>query len=173
MKKLLIIGFVLAVCVLAFPQGVMAATDTDYVNVYATYYTATDFSATRIDPSGGWVWDLVPGGDNEVDPAIRIHLITQSDWYIDAADTTPGQVRDGYLLGSLADPDKTLQSPFHVKNKAGEYVDLTSSKTLASGNSLNTEQGWNAAINQPVVAADYGSTTGYTAQITFTCTTGF
>ena len=100
MKKVLLIGFVLAILLLAFPQGVMAA-DTGSATVSATISDYIDLVVTRAS-SDAWVLDYTVAqcdgssttGCNKLANNIQFDINTNSAWQLrllqDAA-------KDGYL----------------------------------------------------------------------------
>jgi len=93
MKKVLLIGFVLAILLLAFPQGVMAATTldsttavvsagvTDYADIIATFN------------SGGWTLNR---SENPLANGINLTVDCSQHWAVTAADADPSNTK-GYM----------------------------------------------------------------------------
>jgi hypothetical protein len=92
MKKVLFLGFILAILLLAFPQGVTAAT-TGSVTVDASIADSIDFtpSVTTI------TWPLVftPSPINTLDPAVTFAVTSNRPWKINVDD------KDGATAGHL------------------------------------------------------------------------
>jgi hypothetical protein len=173
MKKVLLILFVLAICVLAFPHGVMAldipATG-GAVEIGATYgdEAATTFTAvldgSEADP---WSWPLSVGV-NTKNTAIHFSVDSLADWSITATDTLTGT---GYMQGS----EHPLSTLFEIST---EYVpvwnDLAGADLpINEGHSSTSPQPFDESIRQTVTGTDYASTTGYQMEITFTLSAPF
>ena len=167
MKKLLLIVFVLAICILAFPQGVLAAAFTaDPVTINAVYGTATDFNAVRNPAFTSWTLTEA-ASPNQVDNAIMFTLTTQSPtWSVTAASDN-----SGFMHG---DQGVNLNSAFFMyADDVPGFVIPTADVLIKHGSSSNANQNWNAAVRQPIIAADPGSSTPWHITITFTCSAGF
>jgi hypothetical protein len=167
MKKLLLIGIVLAICILAMPQGVLAATETSPVTVNALYAgNPLAFAAAEDVASGGWAWNLLVNNDNYKSPALKFTVTSSSNWNV-LATATDG----GFMKGSLG----TLKQPFQMEvNQGGTAT------TVGSGLTVLHDYGpvapntiYKSAIWQSVGNDDFGSTTGYAITLTFTCTSDF
>ena len=166
MKKVLLILFVLAILLLAFPQGVLAATfPSNDVVINAEFGTATSFNAQKSTTAFPDTWGLKPGENNQVDEGINFFLTTQSNgWSV-----TAESANNGFMTGGL----QNLQSPFLVySTTAGNYVAPTGGVQIKGGDALNTNQDWNANIRQPVALNDIGADL-WTITIVFTCSAGF
>jgi hypothetical protein len=181
MKRVLLIGFILAICILAMPQGVLATPpgDTNPVVINALYGTGsvTDFTATLDAPSGGWVWNLQVGTDptlNQKDRAIHFKVNSLAPtWAITARDsmavpTAPYAGTKGHMHGDVGD----LQNAFQIttNDRTGGWHDLlVDGLAIKSGGALNADQPWDESLRQLVTTTDLASHGGYHTQITFTC----
>jgi hypothetical protein len=179
MKRVLLIGFILAVCILAMPQGVMAVAPGTGVPVVvnALYDQQTDFTAALDNPSGGWVWNLVVNtlpGDNDKPNAIHFSVSSLYGWSVSGVDSYATGTR-GHMQGDQGQ----LQNPYQmtVNGGAGGYVDFTGTPgvpvVVKSGGSLNVPQPWDESLRQVVLSNDLASHTGYHTQLTFTCSAPF
>jgi len=168
MKKLLLIGFVLAILLLAFPQGVLAAAP-KAVEVNASYGIA---SVTTFDAH---LWDTMPTpwglsvGDNTGN-YMQFHLSTMDDWSVTGSDTS-GSATTGYMVGS----EHSLKTPFQIYSTFnGGFRDFTTpGLKIKEGASSTANQDWQEAIQQTVTNTDYASSTLYKIVLTFTCATDF
>jgi hypothetical protein len=184
MKKLLLIVFVLAICVLAFSQGVMADTPVPAKEVAINAkFLPKDlvFDAQTYGPSGpgSLVWDLHVDPENSKPNAIYLKVDSSRDWEItaydkDASGASPKE--DGKLLGD----QHSLQKYFLIAqlgtgglegsvfdNIVGGSGAVTS---IVKGGPLNVAQFIYPDVKQEVTATDFGSKTGYKITIVFTCT---
>ena len=165
MKKVLLILFVLAICVLAFPQGVLAATfPSNDVVISANYGTTTTFNAAKgVFPVP---WNLAAGYDNEVKDGIVFTLTTQAPTWRVTAESDNG----GFMHGNQGN----LLSPFLVHSTFNsQYLAPTGGMVVKEGSSNYNNQNWNEYIRQPVALNDMGSGNGWTITIVFTCDAGF
>ena len=174
MKKLLFIGLILAICILAFPQGVLAANfgaAGGPVAIDATYGegVGTTFTADLVKDSGVWSWDLVAGSYTEKDPAIHFVVTSLAKWEVTASDTGAGT--KGYLHGDQGD----LINPYEMSlYKKTSWSQLTGDDPKVNDGAASTSpQPWDEKLRQYVETNDLGSATGYHTEITFTCTAPF
>ena len=166
MKKVLLIGIVLAILLLAMPQGVMAISQQAVVN--ANYYSATTFVVNNkfVGP-----WNLVVSPDNTKDPGLSFDITTLDDWSVMASASN-----EGFMTGSNGDLKSLFQMDLRTTPASGfQRLDLATSKVANSGGPSSEVQTWNSKLYQPVLYNDYGSAsgTGYTITITFVSTTDF
>ncbi len=171
MKKLLLIVFVLAICILAFPQGVLADPAPVSRIITATYGSETTFNVDLVSPSGGWDWELVANDadDNEVTNALDFFVTSQSEWDVYAYGDYGTPV--GYMWGSQGH----LIAPLVITygNKAG-WGDLTTGSLLIRGEDPSADEvNWQESINQPVADNDKGSSTPFTTTVRFECVAAF
>jgi hypothetical protein len=166
MKKVLLILFVLAICMLAFPQGVLADNAPRAVTIDAVYGTPTDFNAVRNPAFTSWTLTAA-ASPNEVNDAIMFTLKTQSPtWSVTAASDN-----SGFMHG---DQGVNLNSPFYMyADDVPGFVIPTGNALIKEGGPSNSNQDWNAAIRQPLLTTDPGSSIPWFITITFTCAAGF
>jgi hypothetical protein len=173
MKRVLLIGFILAICILAMPQGVLAIDRP--VTVNAVYTTATTFTVTGAITSGVYDMGILTVSNNEKTDALLFTVNSLTDWTVTGLDTTVPTIKRGYMQGSYTDPAKSLQNSFEVTIPAGGWWNFVSTTPLAinSGGPKSSDQTWLSSIRQIVTTTDYGSSSGYHIQTTYTCTAGF
>jgi hypothetical protein len=157
MKKVLLLGLILAICMLAFPQGVMAATD--YANVIANIPDFSEVTATFNAPSGGWI--LARNADNSLSNAITVTVNSTSPWSLVAADKT--NTPKGYMVST--DVSATPMKTAFVFAGTG----LGADNTLFSDQPPQDKTTYNWAIGQPVLWSD-NAALEYKIVITFTLT---
>jgi hypothetical protein len=171
MKKLLLVGLILALCILAFPQGVMAVGVGDYQNVpiTATYGTPTDFTVVSKTESAGWSWPLIAGLDNPKDEVFAFHVKSSADWDLWATDQS-GTADPGYMMGSV----KHLNEPFKMTTEPGRvFKDITVPLKVRGELSRTAPWDWTADIMQHVDDNDFGSSSGYGLTEQFTIVAAF
>jgi hypothetical protein len=159
MKKVLLIGLILAICILAFPQGVMAASDN--AEVIATIESVSEVHASFV---GGWV--LERGADNSFDNAILVTVDSTSPWGLTASDEKSVEDHKGYMVGSDGSP---LATAFEF-NGAGLAAPQTLFPAGQAGQEENTESPYPYGIDQDVTEDDNSALAPYTITVTFTLT---
>jgi hypothetical protein len=178
MKKVLLIGFVLAICVLAFPQGVMALEKP--VTVDATFAVKTfQFDAVTNSASPAvWPWVLSVGPDNINNDALKFTVDSSRLWEITAYDYNYAAThhKNGYMFGT--DPN-SLINPFEmqvggtggVMDGRGTVIGLPASPiSILKGNPNVDPQIFYSDIWQKVQADDFGATDGYHITLYFVAT---
>ena len=159
MKRVLLLGFILAICVLAVPQGVSAATlgtpSSAVVNAEVADHAA--ITVVFVPPTTPGYWLLDRQWDNELSNGIHMNVDCSQPWAVTVvtdANTVPGT--QGYMLSTVG--GIKLNQPFYIKctigSVPGNYHTLTSGAYgIASGTpQLPTDYFYNIA--QPVVVAD-------------------
>ena len=130
MKKVLLIGFILVILLLAFPQGVMAADDTGSATVSATI---SDYITLHVDTPTAWVLSFTAngcGGDdacNQKDDAISGTVHSSDDWTLATV---------AHATGKMATSAVALQNNLLIETDpsvAAGYSDLTAARTLETG----------------------------------------
>jgi hypothetical protein len=159
MKKVLLIGFILAILLFAFPQGVMAADIPKSVTIDATY---GNIPTTFTVDNNVQNWALAVG-TTPYDTALTFHVTTLDNWQVTAAATDSGKMR-----GSVG----VLQTELAVNTPASGWTNFLTA-LQNSGTAKSTEQSWSQDLAQTVTTTDFGSTSGYHITITFTCSTTF
>jgi hypothetical protein len=164
MKKLLLIGLILAICVLAFPQGVMALDDSVTVNANLPLQTfAFDASInTGVGPT--WPWVLQPSTANTNPGAINLTVVSSRQWDIAAWDANGNTAPR--IAGHMFGDGHTLTNAFEIQmggtnGNLGSLGPITTFATpgnpILSGNPLVGSQSDYANIMQTTVAGDFGS----------------
>jgi hypothetical protein len=167
MKRILLIGFILAILILVMPQGVSAGPVGPGVGkeviVEAEYGAATVFDAYLTD--GVSVWNLKPDDPNLWPDQITFKLLTQSKWTVTATSTN-----NGYMWGDQG----PMKSAFNVESAdAADWVVPYGGEVIKSGDANYQNQDWQADIKQPVAANELGSDNPYEITLTFTCAADF
>ena len=165
MKKVLLILFVLAICVLAFPHGVMAdnvqdkpvTIEADYGSEFVTVFDA------YLDPEFP-AWTLGEGANGRTD-AIFFELNTLDDWIV----TGDASATSGKMVGS----EHPLKNLFLVDSPLYGPMGFASELKFNEGKSSTSDQDWKSDVSQVVAPDDYASSTPYAITITFTCSTTF
>jgi hypothetical protein len=163
MKRVLLLGIVLAIFILAMPQGVLAITNPA---VPVTANVADVLECTADGGSSTAAWALVRGQDNVLSGSNGITLTVNStfDWNLIAQDLTgSGTVGHMYDSGVL----KFLNQPFMIEDDASTMTSLAGTVDIESG-PPQAETTYTHDISQEVEFADY-SGDGYTITVTFTC----
>jgi len=139
MKKLLLIGLILAICVLAMPQGVMADIKGDTATINAKVNQAElRFDVTSTAPT----WELNRGANIQTDAnRTKVEVDSSTTWTVAAIGTTGG----GYMW-SVANNAILLKAPVNIySDVTSEYKPLTASVAVHDG-----------------IAGDYADTVFYT-----------
>jgi len=182
MKKLLLIVLILAICILAFPQGVMAEGSPvpRTVPVQATYapvtlaFDAGNWAGTApgITP---WVLSVLTSPNEKVD-ALYFTVTSSRSWEITGYDNSPPT---GHTDGKMQGDHYSLQSDFLIQQggtgvMGPGFANIVggsgSPKSILKGGPSNVAQWFYPDIRQPVLANDFGSLTGYGITLYFTCT---
>jgi len=109
MKRVLLLGMILAICILAMPQGVLASSQGSNVTVNANIQNVLEFAA--LGPSNQLV--LIRGQDNVFPNAVNFTVNSSANWTITVAEA----------------PTPVQPSPTHV----GFMKEWTGSNYLAGG----------------------------------------
>jgi hypothetical protein len=169
MKKVLLIGLILAICILAFPQGVLAADDSATVN--ANIATSLDFTAAG--PVG--TWDLQPSGDTTTASnadGITFFVNSNGAWGVHPKLTSsppqtgimaPAVPESGAsALGSMLQVERITDGNFQYVSESTDI--LKGLATPPTGVTLYR------ALRQTTALTDHRlMTTHYTAEVTFEC----
>jgi hypothetical protein len=126
MKKLLLLGLILAICILAMPQGVLA--DTATVNANVVQFT--DFTASG-DVSG---WNLYygnPGPVNTQTDGLTLNVIANNPWHVTVLGTNGGKMMP---FGSGGYTGTALTNALNIDTQqvTGSAVDLASGGRTSS-----------------------------------------
>jgi hypothetical protein len=154
MKRVLLIGFILAICILAFPQGVAADG--------SAVVTATVGDYLVCGANGGvtnWGLTHIPQ-DNHIGGALGTSLTSSLPWWYRVSGTNGGKLT---AFSGSYDTGTMLADPLNINAQA-----VTGSPAvLANGNAII---GWTNSYdyNQRVEITDKASTL-YKIDLTFTC----
>ena len=181
MKRILLFGMILAICILAMPQGVLATVitpggvvvDAKYAgsaltftaDKYVTGHTGVQASSPPAFPT--WPWALSENAAAATAPfnlqANALHFTVDStlNWDVSASGTD-----NGYMRSTAAKP--LLDNPFQIKNEGGSWV-ATPNNGAAIEDGVPADTEFWKDIDQKVVQADY-SAGAYSITETFTCT---
>jgi hypothetical protein len=133
MKKVLLILFVLAICVLAFPHGVMAAPAPGTAQIDATVIEFTDFTA-----SGDATWNmyyftngLEPSAPTNNKPdALVLTAKSNNPWHVTVLGTNNGFLRP---WGSGAYSGTALANALHIVDPGDLTVSGSAQNLVAAG----------------------------------------
>jgi len=169
MKKVLLILFVLAICVLAMPQGVMAATDIKPAVVNANVTAiALDFKVTNPtcgNPAG--VWQLQRGLNTlSALTGIKTEVNSSRAWQISAVGLASDHT--GSLM-SQANHGNFLQALTILQESTNSYVILSGTPVVQTGPPGNLVQNLRYTNLQQSVADLDKALTDYQITITMTC----
>jgi hypothetical protein len=173
MKRVLLLGIILAICILAMPQGVLAE-DTRTATVDASI--ATYLELFTVDNPAAW--ELTSGtqssgydniysatSDGSVKP-ISIMVETNKAWDVTASDVTHPVASTGHMVSG----DFILRAPMQIQQEVlTNYASLESPVLIADGD--NTEIGvktFERDLAQRVYSDD--TPASYSIVITFTAT---
>jgi hypothetical protein len=167
MKKVLLIGLILAILLLAFPQGVMAAEKDKEVEINAAYAGGELSFDAYLTAGVEFNWALVEalvGGANARSAALTFTLDSPLDWTVNAADAAGVSDTEGHMISSST--DYVLANHFLIDNEAGTPIAIVGNPEIEVGVPETT--GFTKDIDQPVIQKDYAAD-DYQITITFTC----
>jgi hypothetical protein len=178
MKRVLLIGFILAILILAMPQGVLALTQGSNVDVKAIFAPPLTFSASSASTSGSVTWNLGRGSDNLYPSGLSFTIGAAAPWDITASHTPTGSFTKGHMSGAT----HQLAAPFQMtlgRNvgvaapSAGTMGDLTSGTPIVISSEVPRATTYNSNMWQTVTGDDWGEQLGYSMTIVFTATAAF
>jgi len=163
MKRILLLGIILVICILAMPQGVMAL---EYADV-----TANVDSVLELDVTGPSEWLLTTGEVNVNPDAIDYTIIANSPWSVTIVPTPD----DGIMAATLT--DHVLGSVLEIETipdgvPSGSYLPvITTAKILSDDITAEAGNPYSANLQQDVAWTDERLTeTGDVYKITLTFT---
>jgi hypothetical protein len=169
MKKVLLIGLILVICVLAFPQGVMADLSSAAVN--ANIVQSLSFGAT----GPGGVWDLQAGPATTTTTTdaqgIKFDVTSNGAWNVNVKSATnTGHMKPLYDESGAQALNKVLQ--IQNLNNVG-YQDVTSTvDILAELKTPDTGMTYYKGLSQETIFSDARLMTSgnhYTITLEFEC----
>jgi len=165
MRKVLLIGFILAILLLAFPQGVMADDAIVNANVAAIPYS---FSASY----EGGMWSLTTGMTNVDTIPIVVTITGNQYWDISAVDAdaskpgTPGHMYEWNAASGYTGSEE-LNHALVITDNINDYEISNTAITIASGNGAWVSNFW---FSQDVDAAELNlPTNSYHLVVEITC----
>jgi hypothetical protein len=179
MKRVLLIGIILAIFILAMPQGVMADTKTSPVTVNANIINHLTCTATNGGTSSGWA--MTRGTTNTMGDGVAFVLKSSAPWVITVAESAtpvqPTPPHAGFMKESdgtaYVDGGKFLASALGIQRSDDNYQDLNAgSQRTVAGNVAN-DYTFNKGLQQAVALTDTelpAATRHYAIGLTFTCT---
>ena len=169
MKKLLLIGLILAICILAFPQGVLAADSIAEVN--ANIQETLSFTATG--PSGEWALTPVATTTTATNAeGITFDVTSNALWNVNVKSTTPANGKMvPFMVESGATPlDKVLKiegiTPGSFQDVTSIVDILSELKTDADGTLYYKKLQQETVITDSRLMAAFNH---YTIDLTFEC----
>jgi hypothetical protein len=161
MKKLLLIGLILAILILAMPQGVSALDTPTTAVVNAGITPVASISAAFIGP-----WTLGRGENTlPATTGITVTVDANSPWSTKAEDlSTPTNHVKGHMQSTTVSTN-SLNQPLYINGGV-----LTGSVDLVTNGAAQTSTPLSYALAQQVVDTD-DANQAYTITLTFTLTT--
>jgi hypothetical protein len=184
MKRVLLIGIVLAICILAMPQGVLATTLTGKnVNVDAKYAGAdiTCTPASTVGSGSSSTWVLTKANNpNLKTGGITVGLETTRSYTITAYDSK-GLTNEGKMTATDGAGAHVLANAFQMQmggtggvlGAAADIIETTpgTPKLFVSG--PPSKPTLSSSIWQNIADTDWSSATPYSITIVFTCSNDY
>jgi hypothetical protein len=166
MKKLLLIGLILAICILAMPQGVLAATDDGFAVVSANI---NDYVSLIVTPPGNWplAYDATTCGAacNELAPAIGFAVSSNDAWTVRSLDDT---LQDGFMVGKASTNTPLANRLLIGPDTSTAYVNLIINQDLQTGTMSGS---FTKNLRQTLAITDDSRNNPFTITINFDVTT--
>jgi hypothetical protein len=167
MKKVLLLGLILAIFILAMPQGVLAATDSSPAIVTASVQDALDVQATW----NGGTWALAQS-DNTLNPtggAINVTVYSTSPWYLGVSDANTGTNTGKMISTTGTTPMIPLGSFFRISRDTPLALAVLPQTTIISNGQAQVPTDYKFAIAQQILPTD-DSARDYSITLTFLLT---
>ena len=166
MKKVLLIGFILVILLLAFPQGV-SAFDAEPVTVTANVQQVMQCTASTPDAQ------TFARGTNFVNDIFTLTVTSTNNWDLTADDAKSG-TDTGHMVPvtpfTPADAS-ALVNPFGIETATEAVTKAVSGDPFSIDMGLGNKAGIARGLNQTIADTDWFLTAGsYQITITFTCT---
>jgi hypothetical protein len=165
MKKVLLLGMILVICVLAFPQGVMAALGDSAPAIVTGSFSSIAIIKAQFNPlgvpAGATPWALSRANMNPLTGGINVSVDCNQPWQVNAADTKSSD------KGFMTSTANRLINPFNVSVSGDtNWHNLMGGNVLVVTGQSQTYQNYNYNIQQQVTnddkAGDYAITVTYT-----------
>ena len=163
MKRVLLLGIVLAILILAMPQGVLASDIPGDVVVSADYAGSELIFVPNTISSFSWELFEADADDNLYPGALEFDVDSTLDWDVfvkDAKTSDTGKMVSGSYHCT----------PFEIEDTDGLTALTGSDQLIEKG--APVDEYFTKDIAQPVGQSDY-SATGYQVTLTFTCSNGW
>jgi hypothetical protein len=164
MKRVLLIGIILAILILAMPQGVSAATNTP-LTILATVPQSIEFVPTWTATS--WPLSFVSPGPTTTTDSDALHFVVTSNapWAVTAADTDATNT-NGHMAPYVG---TAYGTPVLVNElKVGGIAHLTNTGILLHSDTATGVTTFDEPLAQTLVSSD-SSVPGYRIVLTFNC----
>jgi hypothetical protein len=167
MKKVLLIGFVLAILLFAFPQGVLAATDDGQATVSARI---SDYITLTVTNPGDWplAYDANQcGGTEHCNQGAPIGFTVSSNdqWTVRSLTDTD---QDGFMVGSDDASTPLAELLLIGPDVSAGYVDLTDNRDLQTD---SMSKSFTKNLRQVLAITDDSRNNPFTITINFDVTT--
>ncbi len=184
MRKILLLGFILAILLLAFPQGVLADVQSPVVNaniVHTLVFTAPSPAAWVLDRGTAATDNYLSSAGSGTAP-IAMSVDSANGWGVTAVDANTG-TGAGHLVpvspftpvaaGPLAAALQVMTAG--PVGPTGTYTPLPTASPFTPvpiRTGISGVTTWSEDLKQSVALSDYALTSGgpYRMTITFTCT---
>jgi len=128
MKKVLLIGLILAICILAMPQGVMAALGDSAPATVTGNFASIAILKAQFNP-GSPAWALSRGSNNPLTGGINVSVDCNQPWQVNAADTDAAPDK-GFMTSPL--PARLIM-PFNVTASDNAWHNLQAPFQVVTG----------------------------------------
>lgn len=161
MKRVLLLGMILAICILAMPQGVSAAT----ADVTANIQTISILTAAYEPTVNPWVLQRLNASENINANAINISVDCNTDWDVNVKDTKTSN--PGYMNSTTS--SKKLFDKFQLEEgqDANTFATLTNTAWIIESGTPIPKTIYKQDIKQQVENVD-DAAEAYTITLTYT-----
>jgi hypothetical protein len=179
MKRVLLIGIILAILILSMPQGVLADTKTSPVTVNANIINVLDFTASNGGTSAGWA--MTRGTTNTMSNGVNFIVKSSAPWTITVLESTapaaPVPANNGFMKESdgtvYTTPNgRFLATAFEIQRNNGNYQNLNVGSQLPVAGDVANDYNFNKGLQQAVALTDTelpAAAKHYAIGLTFTC----
>ena len=156
MKRVLLLGMILAIFILLIPQGVSAVTlDSSSALVYANLTDYADISAVFNAPDGVFGWNLTRNMNNDLGDGISVTIDCTQPWGFTADDANSG-TNTGHMIASDGS-GKFLATSFKLENSTAQLQSLDGLPLTMGDGGPQSAQTTPFDIQQPVTYGDDAS----------------
>jgi hypothetical protein len=163
MKKVLLIGLILAICILAMPQGVMAALGDSAPATVTGNFASIAILKAQFNP-GSPAWALSRGSNNPLTGGINVSVDCNQPWQVNAADTDAAPDK-----GFMTSGANRLATPFNLSISVdAAWHNLVGGPVQVATGFSQVYTNYDYNIRQEVTNADKAGS--YTIIVTYTLT---